>query len=72
MPTFDKAKALENAQRKLTTQQATLKQTLDEIDYVTKASPTAHALIKDLRRKRDRQQAAVEATEQMIALYSKK
>jgi len=68
---FDKQKALENAQRKLATQQASLKQTLDEIDYVEKNAPNATALIKSLRVKRDRQTNTIAATEQTIELYAK-
>lgn len=67
---FDRLKALENAQRKLLGQQANLKSTLAELDYITKAKPDAAELIKIQRTKRDRQAHAIRATEQLIELYS--
>lgn len=69
---FDKVKALENARKKLTRQNETLKHTLDELDHITKVAPTATALITAVRTRRDRQATAVKATEQLVALYEEK
>lgn len=67
---FDKQKALENAQRKLGKQQEVLKSTIAELEYLGNTKPTPAALISMLRTKRDRQEAALLATLQLIEIYS--
>jgi len=68
---FDPKYAVEQAQQKLARQQDGLKTTLTQIDHIEKVEPTAVALIKALRIKRDRQAAAIKATEQLIQVYTK-
>jgi len=68
---FDRETAAENAGQKLQRQINNLQSTLLEIAYIQKTEPTASALIKALKIKRDRQQQAIKATEQMIKIYSK-
>lgn len=68
---FDKDYAVEQAQQKLARQQDALKTTLTQIDHIQQVEPTAVALLKALRIKRDRQAAAIKATEELIAIYSK-
>lgn len=67
---FNKQKALDTARANLARQQATLKETLDELDFVQSAKPSAIALITKLRVKRDRQANLVKSTEDTIELYS--
>lgn len=69
---FDRETATENAGQKLQRQIDALQSTLAEIAYIQKTEPTASALIKALKIKRDRQQQAIKATEQLIKIYSKK
>lgn len=68
---FDRESAAENAGQKLQRQIDALQSTLAEIAYIQKTEPTASALIKALKIKRDRQQQAIKATEQLIKIYSK-
>lgn len=68
---FDRETAAENAGQKLQRQIDALQSTLAEISYIQKTEPTASALIKALKIKRDRQQQAIKATEQLIKIYAK-
>jgi len=67
---FDRTKAVENANKKLARQQETLQQTLAEIEHITKVRPNATALLNMLRVKRDRQESAIRATNEIIEVYN--
>lgn len=66
---FDRAKALENAYKKLQRQEEALKATLAEIDYISKNRPELVSAIANLKTKRDRQAIAIKATEQLVEFY---
>lgn len=74
---MDKKKAAEKASNKLANQRFTLKQTLEEIEFVEKNASRAtadddkraNALLKTLYVKRNRQAEAIRATECLIELY---